>query len=92
MLRLRATGLVPGGAVGVRLEQPGLGSAASSDPDCTGGASLLPLNLDEVETLEYSADSPATARVVVTVTACDPVGAVTKEITVTVPPAPTPTG
>ena len=92
VMRLRVTGLVPGGVVGIRLVQPGLGSAASSDPDCTDAGPLLPLNLDEVETFEYPADSPSTAQVVVTVTGCDPVGAVTKEVTVTVPPAPAPTG
>jgi hypothetical protein len=92
VLRLRVTGQVPGGVVGLRLEQPGLGSSGTGDIDCPPGRALVPVNLDELETLAYPADSPATARVVVTVTACDPVGAVTREVDVQVPLAPAPTG
>lgn len=92
VLRLRITGTTPGGVYGLKIEQPGIGYQGNGDVRCTDGAPLLPVNLDELETVQYPAESPAQARIVVTVTGCDPVGAVTKEVTVTVPPAPAPTG
>jgi len=72
----------------VRVEQPGLGYQGSGDaPECAPGAPLVDVTADEPVTLVYDADFPGTtADVVVTVTACEPVGAVTGRITVRVPP------
>lgn len=92
VLRLRVTGLTPGGVVGIDYEQPGLGSQGTGEVDCTNAAGMSPVGLDELATLNYPVDAPSTARVVVTVTGCGPVGAVVKEITVQVPPLPAPTG
>jgi len=72
----------------VRVEQPGLGFQGSGDaPECAPGAPLVDVTADEPVTLLYDADfQGTTADVIVTVTACEPVGAVTRGITVRVPP------
>lgn len=80
----------------VRVEQPGLGFQGSGDaPRCPPGAPLVDVTARESVTLVYGPDFPdATADVIVTLTACAPVGAVTRGITVRVPPPTTapPTG
>ena len=73
---------------GVRVEQPGLGFQGSGEaPRGAPGAPLADVTADEFVTLLYSGDFPGTtADVIVTVTACEPVGAVTRGLTVRVPP------
>jgi hypothetical protein len=92
VLRVRVTGLVPGGVFAVRVEQPGLGYSAESDPRCPAGGGLLPAGRDELHTLDYAPESGAQETVVVTATACAPADPVTQRVVVQVPPGGTGSG
>lgn len=85
VLRIRVTGLAPNGDVGLRVEQPGIGYATGGHPECAPDAPLREVNRDELHTLEWDPGPARPETVVVTVTACAPVGARTQRVIVQVP-------
>jgi len=92
VLRVRADGFAPeaegSSPVAIYVERAGKESSGTPGaPPCEPGAALVPVAFDELVTVVVGgAETQATDEVVVSVTACDPVGAQTRTVTVTVPP------